>query len=97
MYLQALGLPREQFIQAMGVTFTMATVSLGVALGGHGLMPTNQLYLSAFALVPAFLGMLVGVLVRKHLNDARFRQVFFIALLIMGLYILARPLFTEYI
>ena len=90
MYLQALNFSRDQFIQAMGISFTIASASLGVAVTGHGLMTPNEFYLSTFALLPAFMGMFIGVLVRKKLNDKIFRRVFFISLLFMGFYIIVR-------
>jgi len=89
-YLQALRLSRDQFIQAMGISFTVASASLGVAVTGHGLMTMNECYLSTFALFPAFAGMLMGILVRKKLNDKKFRRIFFISLLFMGFYIIVR-------
>lgn len=97
LYLQALNLPRAKFMQAMGVTFTMATISLGVSLGGHGLMSKSFLYLSVFALAPTFSGMLIGIATRKRLNDTLFRKIFFIALLTMGVYIVGRTLLTGYL
>ena len=93
MYIRALDLPREKFIQAMGVTFTMATVSLGVSLGGHGLFNASLLYLSVYALVPAFVGMFIGRAVRNGINDALFQRIFFVALLVMGAYIVVRALY----
>ena len=93
MYIRALGVPRDTFIQAMGVTFTMATVSLGVSLGGHGLFNASLFYLSVYALVPAFVGMFIGRAVRNGINDALFQRIFFVALLVMGAYIVVRALY----
>jgi len=90
MYLQALGLSRDHFIQALGITFTMASLALGISLGGHGLMPTNLLILSTLSLIPAFVGMWFGTLIRKRMNDLVFRRVFFVSLILLGLYIIAR-------
>jgi len=89
-YLQALNLPRNQFIQAMGITFTMASISLGVTIVDHGLTSIKHFYLSTFALVPAIIGMTLGVLVRQKLNDQMFRRIFLISLLIIGFHIIAR-------
>ncbi|MEP4292590.1 MAG: sulfite exporter TauE/SafE family protein [Rhizobiaceae bacterium] len=38
MYLQAIGLPRDQLVQAMGLLFTVSTLALAVTLGGNGLL-----------------------------------------------------------
>ena len=90
MYLQALGLPRDHFIQAMGILFTMASLALGLGLGGHGLLPTSLLILSGLSLIPAFAGMWLGTAVRKRMNDQVFRKVFFVSLILLGLYIIVR-------
>ena len=97
MYIRALGLPRDTFIQAMGVTFTMATVSLGFSLGGHGLISPGLIYLSTYALVPAFVGMFIGRAVRKRINDTLFQRIFFIALFVMGAYIVARAMYLVHL
>src|SRR5690606_40288694 len=36
MFLQAIGLPRDELVQAMGMLFTLSTLGLAVALGGNG-------------------------------------------------------------
>ena len=83
-YLQALGLPRDKLIQAMGMLFTASTVALGIALGGHGLLPLDLLGLSAAAVAPAFAGMILGQRLRKRLSETLFRKLFFLALLLLG-------------
>ncbi|MEQ9334009.1 sulfite exporter TauE/SafE family protein [Thalassobaculum sp.] len=90
-YLQALGLPRDRLVQAMGMTFLVATVSLGVGLGGHGLLPGSLALLSAVAVLPALLGMEMGRRLRGRLSERRFRQALFTALLLLGLWILVKP------
>lgn len=91
-YLQSLGLPREALVQSMGILFTLATLSLGLAMGGERLLTAPLLGLSAAALVPALLGMQLGRLLRLRLSDALFRRLFFLGLLVMGVYLLVRSL-----
>lgn len=89
MFLQALGLPRDMLIQAMGMLFVASTLALGVALQGVDLL-TNELgAMSAFALLPAIIGMAIGQQFRKRLPEQLFRRVFFLALLMVGVYIIA--------
>ena len=90
LYFQALAMERDVMIQTMGVWFLVATASLGVALGAHGLMPAGLGALSAAALVPALGGMWLGQRIRRKLSEARFRRVFFTALLLLGAYITVR-------
>ena len=46
--------------------------------------------LSAAALVPAAAGMWLGQRIGRKLSEARFRRVFFAALLLLGAYIAVR-------
>ncbi len=89
MFLQAIGLPRDRLIQAMGMLFTASTVALALALKGNSLLTAEQALLSTLALLPALVGMMLGQSVRRRLSESGFRRVFFIALLLLGTYIIA--------
>lgn len=86
LYLQALGLPRDQLIQAMGMLFTTSTLALALALHGHGLLPPTLGALSVAAIVPAIIGMRIGQKIRLRLPEQLFRKVFFIALMTLAIY-----------
>jgi uncharacterized membrane protein YfcA len=90
MYLQAIGLNRDALVQAMGMLFTVSTVALGIGLQGNRLLTAELGLASALALAPAALGMIAGQRLRRNLSEARFRQVFFAALLLLGGYIVAQ-------
>lgn len=90
MYLQAIGLPRDMLIQAMGMLFTVSTVALALALHGNALLSGTQAVLSTAAVVPALAGMVAGRQLRRHLSEAAFRRVFYTALLVLGAYIVFR-------
>lgn len=92
LYLQAIGLPRDLLIQAMGMLFTASTVALAVSLGGQNLLSAELGTVSIVAVAPAILGMVLGRKLRQRLSEAKFRRVFFAAILILGLYIVVRSL-----
>ena len=92
LFLQAIGLSREQLIQAMGMLFTTSTLALAVALQGGGFLTVELGLLSAAAVIPALIGMLGGQRIRQKLPEERFRQVFFVALLVLGAYIAVNAL-----
>ena len=92
LYLQALGLTRDMLIQAMGMLFTASTLALAFALQQSELLNTDLSVLSTAALIPALIGMIFGQRIRKKLPEDTFRRVFFIALLILGIYIIATGL-----
>ena len=87
-YLQSLGLQRDQFIQAMGIWFSIATGALAVMLGIRGLLSMEQNIISIAALLPAVIGMSFGQIIRRKLSEIRFRRIFFLSLLFMGIYII---------
>ncbi|AXS42757.1 sulfite exporter TauE/SafE family protein [Breoghania sp. L-A4] len=87
MYLQGLGLTRDQFIQAMGMLFLGSTVALGLALGASGIVPPGVGIYSVLAVIPALSGVWLGQRVRRRLSEAQFRRLFFLAILGLGGYI----------
>ena len=93
LYLQALALPRDALIQAMGILFTISTVALAVSLSDHRLLSMELGALSTVAIIPALIGMVVGQKVRQRLSETAFRKVFFISLLLLGGYIVLQSLF----
>ncbi len=90
LYMQALGMPRDQLIQAMGLAFTFATLVLGLSFAGRDLMPADGALISAAGLAPAAIGMVIGQRIRRQFSEALFRRVFFLSLLATGLYIIVR-------
>ena len=91
-YLQALRLPRDELIQAMGLSFTSSTLALGVALAGQGGYATPWAGASLALLVPALAGMALGQRLRQRISVAVFRRCFFIGLALLGLYMAGREL-----
>lgn len=90
LYLQSLGLTRDQLVQAMGMLFMASTLALAVALGGRNMLGGGLLWVSVAGVVPAVLGMVAGQGLRSRLSEASFRKLFYIALLLLGLYIVAQ-------
>jgi len=90
LYLQALNMPRDELIQSLGISFSIVTVALFVAIGSHGMITAELGLVSALAVIPAAIGMTIGTKLRHRISERAYRKVFFIALLIMGLYIVAR-------
>lgn len=87
-YLHALGLQREALIQAMGLSFTTATVALAVGLAGNSGVAVLAFPLSIAMLLPALAGMTFGQWLRERLPLVVFRRCFFWALALLGGYML---------
>jgi uncharacterized membrane protein YfcA len=94
-YLQALQLEKNDLIQALGLSFTVSTVALAGGLLQQGVFEASAslLGLSLLALVPALLGMFAGQRLRERMSVETFRRVFFIGLLLLGLYLTFEGLF----
>lgn len=91
-YLQALGLARDDLIQALGLSFTISTIALAIGLGWRGQFTTGNLTMSVLALAPALIGMWAGQILRRKISPPAFRRGFLICLLLLGIEMLARPL-----
>lgn len=91
-YLQALGLSKDDLVQALGLSFTVSTIALAVGLGAHGAFQTDHLALSALAVVPALAGMWAGQRVRNRISPPAFRRWFLACLLLLGCEMATRPL-----
>ncbi len=94
MFLQSIGMSRDMLVQAMGMLFTVSTLALALALQGNNILTVQLNIVSAAALLPSILGMIVGRRIRRRLSDAGFRRSFFIAILILGSYIIATAFFS---
>ncbi len=91
-YLQALGLQRDELVQAMGLSFTVSTVALALGLAMNGQYPAAVLGGSALMLVPALVGMQIGQWLRLRLSPQRFKQCFMVALMLLGGWMVLRGL-----
>ena len=84
LYLNAIGLTRDEMVQAMGILFTVSTLGLGVALTGQGLLSSDLSWVSLAGVIPALIGMSLGRRLRQRLPEPLFRRVFLLALLGLG-------------
>lgn len=92
-YLQALELEKDDLIQALGLSFTVSTIALAIGLARGGAFNTGNLTGSVIAVGPALAGMWLGQLARRRISAPTFRRWFLICLLLLGLELIARPLF----
>lgn len=88
LYLQALGLARDQLVQAMGLLFLLSTLALGTSLASLSRLEFGQGLLSAAMVIPAMSGVLIGQRIRKAVSEAVFRRLVLAAILGLGLYLL---------
>ena len=94
-FLQALNLTRQALMQAMGLSFTVSTVALGLGMAwvassgpqaGRSLWGSAVL-VSALMLLPALAGMAWGARLRERLSPQVFKRVLMLSLLVLGAYL----------
>lgn len=91
-YLQALGLEKDELVQAMGISFTVSTLALGLGLAAQGVFSGATAAWSLAMLVPAVAGMALGQWLRGLLSPAVFRTSFFVSLMLLGTHMVIRGL-----
>ena len=87
-YLQALGLNRDELVQALGLSFTVSTLALAGGLFWRGALGAAELNASLLALIPALLGMWLGQWLRQRISAGLFKRVFFLGLGALGAHLL---------
>ena len=87
-WLQALGLSRDELVQAMGLSFSVSTVALAVGLGVTTPVGWSEAAASALMLPPALAGMAIGARLRRRLSPQAFRTGLFAALVVLGVHLL---------
>lgn len=83
-YIGALGLGRDDLVQALGLSFTVSTLALAAGLAWHGSLPVQAAGTSLLALGPALAGMAFGGWLRARVRPETFRLCFFVGLLVLG-------------
>src|SRR5450759_1501725 len=89
-YIQALKFERDRLVQALGLSFTVSTVTLALALYHAGEMHMALAWPSLVALGMALIGMWLGQLVRGKVREGTFRLCFFLGLLGLGVHLALR-------
>jgi uncharacterized protein len=91
-YLQAIGLEKDDLVQALGLHFTVSTLALAAVLLHGGALPGSLATASLLAVVPALAGMYLGQRVRRRIPVATFQLCLYVGLLGLGLQLMLRNL-----
>ena len=91
-YIQSLEFDRDKLVQALGLSFTVSTVTLAVALAYAGQVRTSLAWPSLVALAAALVGMGLGQLIRGKVKEETFRLCLFVGLLLLGAHLALRGL-----
>ena len=95
-FLQAIGMEKDELVQALGVFFTVATLALGFTLTRAGLVNGATALPGAVAMACSFAGVFLGQAVRSRMDAERFRRWFLIAMILLGLYLAGTAIYKLY-
>ena len=91
-FLNGLGFTRHQLVQAMGISFSVVTLTVALSMSRNNLITQHQFILSLMAIIPAIIGMTIGARIRHNMSENSFRKVFYIAMLVLGIYLIFRSI-----
>jgi len=89
-YLVSLRVEKSQFIQTLGVMFSIQSVFLLIGFTVSGELTVHLALLGLALLVPTFIGMYIGEKIRTRLNTEQFSRVFLSVFLLLGLNLIRR-------
>jgi uncharacterized protein len=92
-FMQAIGLEKDELVQALGVFFTVATLALAFNLTSAGLVGAATALPGAVAMAASFAGMFIGQAVRSRMQPDVFRRWFLIGMICLGLYLAGAAVF----
>jgi len=91
-YLQALGLRKDELVQALGLSFTVSTLAMAAGLAGQGAFETAGMLRSSLLVMPALAGMWLGQRFRDRISQKAFRRGFLIVLAVLGVQMVAKAM-----
>ena len=91
-FMQAIGMEKDELVQALGVFFTVATVALAFNITAAGLLTAATALPGAVAMVASLAGMSIGQAVRTRMQPEVFRRWFLTAMVFLGLYLAVNAL-----
>jgi uncharacterized protein len=93
-FMQAIGMEKDELVQALGVFLTVASVSLAFNLTAAGLLNASTTLPAAIAMAAAFTGMFIGQAVRSRMQPEAFRKWFLVSMIVLGIYLAASALYS---
>ena len=93
-FMQAIGMEKDELVQALGVFFTVATAALAFNLTSAGLLSAATALPGAVAMAAAFAGMYIGQAVRSRMQPEAFRRWFLIAMIFLGFYLTGSAIYN---
>jgi uncharacterized membrane protein YfcA len=94
MYLAARRIPKEGFVRASGLIFFLGSLPLAAGYVRQGFMTPQLTMMSAYLLIPTFVGFWVGEKLRHRMSEDVFRKFVLGVFFVMGLNLIRRAYFS---
>jgi len=91
-YLMSLKLTKDELVQAINSSFTMASLVMLIGLGRLGLFNAEIATISAAGIIPVALGIWLGGRVRRKLPESVFRTIVLWLLVLLGIGLIAKAI-----
>jgi uncharacterized protein len=93
-FMQAIGMEKDELVQALGVFFTIATMALAFNLSTAGSLDQSTAFPGVIAMACSFVGMASGQAVRSRMQPEVFRRWFLIAMIFLGVYLAGSAIYN---
>lgn len=92
-YLTALNTPKAEQMRTQGVIYGLGALALALAHLQSGVLRVETAPLSALLVMPAVIGLIIGFRLQDRMDQALFKRVTLVVLIITGLNLVRRGLF----
>ena len=89
-YLISMDLEKEFFIRTISTIYFIGGVTFYGSLLYHGLGAIDDLYLSAFLVLPTIVGQFIGTKIRSKLSNEIFKKLILVILIVVGISLLLK-------
>ena len=90
LYLTALDVPKKESVRVQGVVYLLGSVLLLSAHLRSGVLNAQTVPYSALLMIPAFIGQIIGLKAHDRMDQALFKRLTLVVLVIAGLNLLRR-------
>ena len=84
-YLVASDLPKEKFVRTVSTMYFVGSFPLYGSLIYYGFATKEDIFMSMFLIIPAFISQQIGTRIRDKINQKQFRTCILLTLIILGI------------
>lgn len=88
-----LKLDKDDWVQTVGLVWFVGSVPLTYAYWQNGMLNSETAPMSLYACLPGMLGIWIGEVIRRRINQDTFRRVMLLALFVIGANLIRRAIF----